>query len=277
MSKLFPADWVGKTETCEDTIDIAQVNKLAATLNVLTPGDGASLPLLWHWAFFHRPVLADALAEDGHAANGGFLPPTGAKSRMWAGGHLDFVQPLRIGAEARRTSTIGAIDNKMGQSGNLVFVTVNHEYKQAGQLCFCEQQSIVYREPVAPKNSSSFAVPAATWCESFCPRPVTLFRYSALTFNGHRIHYDYPYATGVEGYQGLVVHGPLLATLMLQAFQRQFPGRVPRTYTYRALRPLTANESFNIAGADVMAGQAQVWVFTDSGPANFADIRFEGA
>lgn len=275
MSKLFRTDWVGKTEACEDTIDLAQANKLAATLNVLNSHIGAPLPLLWHWAFFHKPVFAAALAEDGHAAQGGFMPPTGDRNRMWAGGRLDFVQPLRIGIEARRTSTIGAVEKKRGRSGSLLFVTVNHEYKQEGQLCFCEQQSIVYREPVAPKQSSSFIVPAAAWREPFHPTPVTLFRYSALTFNSHRIHYDHAYATGVEGYRGLVVHGPLLATLMLQAFQRQYPERMLRTYIYRGLRPLMADESFNLAGADVTADQAHVWAFTDSGPAHYADIRFE--
>ncbi|PTB94226.1 hypothetical protein C9974_05595 [Marinobacter sp. B9-2] len=277
MSKLSPAQWIGKTETCNDVINKAHVDKIAATLGTLRPAAGEPLPMLWHWAFFQEPVSAEGLGEDGHPARGGFLPPADNRNRMWAGGHLDFLQPLRIGVEANRTTTIGAVEEKQGRSGSLLFVTVNHEYTQAGKLCVREQQNIVYREPAAPKESSDFVVPEPAWCERFDPTPVTLFRYSAVTFNGHRIHYDHPYATGVEGYSGLVVHGPLQATLMLQMFQQQYPGRIPKAYTYRGLRPLTADEPFNIAGADIAADQAQLWTFTDHGPAHYAEIQFEEA
>jgi len=277
MSKLSPAHWIGKTETCSDVIDMAHVGKIAATLGAPRPGAGEPLPMLWHWAFFQEPVSADGLGEDGHPARGGFLPPADNRNRMWAGGHLDFVQPLSIGVQAHRTTTIGAVEEKQGRSGSLLFITLNHEYTQAGQLCVREQQNIVYREPAVPKESSDFVVPEPAWCERFHPTPVTLFRYSAVTFNGHRIHYDHPYATDVEGYSGLVVHGPLQATLMLQMFQQQCPGRIPKAYTYRGLRPLTADEPFNIAGADIAADRAQLWTFTDRGPAHHAEIQFEEA
>lgn len=191
------------------------------------------------------------------------------------GGQLDFVRPLRVGVQAHRTTTIGAVEEKQGRSGSLLFVTVNHDYTQADQLCVREQQNIVYREPTAPKKNSDFVVPEPAWCERFHPTPVTLFRYSAVTFNGHRIHYDHPYATGVEGYIGLVVHGPLQATLMLQMFQQHYSGRIPKAYTYRGLRPLTADEPFNIAGADIAADRARLWTFTERGPAHHAEVQFE--
>lgn len=275
MSKLSPADWVGSTEASDDSIDASHVSRMAATLNTSRPGTGDPLPMLWHWAFFQEPLSEHGLGNDGHPARGGFLPPADNRNRMWAGGQVDFLHPLRIGIPARRTSMIGAVDEKQGRSGSLLFVTVTHEYSQAGELCVRDQQNIVYREPAVPKRSSDVTMPEPEWCERFHPTPVTLFRYSAVTFNGHRIHYDYPYATGVEGYNGLVVHGPLQATLMLQSFQQKYPGRVPRSYTYRGVRPLIADEPFNIGGADVAADRTRLWTFTDSGPAHQADVTFE--
>ena len=158
---------------------------------------------------------------------------------MWAGGRVEFIAPLTVGAEAHRLSTIMHIEEKHGRTGALLFVTVRHDYSQHGQLCVREEQDIVYREPNPPKLDSAPADAPADWSEAVTPTPTLLFRYSAVTFNGHRIHYDFPYVTETEGYAGLVVHGPMIATLNLRAFIRANPGKRVRHFAYRGVRPLT--------------------------------------
>lgn len=275
MSDNALARWIGNREQCTDHLDGVLVARVAATFGTACPAPGEPLPPLWHWAFFQNPVPADGLGDDGHPARGGFLPPADDRNRMWAGGRLDFLAPLKAGVEAERVSTVSDIQEKQGRTGSLLFVTVRHEYRQRGELCIREEQDIVYRQPAPPKLSLDDPMPEADWSQSFDPDPVLLFRYSAVTFNGHRIHYDWPYVTGTEGYPGLVVHGPLIATLQLQAFCEANPDARPTRMAYRGLRPLIADQPFQTTGRVTEAGRAELTAGNADGPAHRATIEFQ--
>ncbi|GAB7531112.1 MaoC family dehydratase N-terminal domain-containing protein [Pseudomonas sp. 3A(2025)] len=271
--------WIGRTETCHDRLTHTLVKRIAATLGEPALESGSALPLLWHWAFFQEPVVAEGLGGDGHPARGGFLPPADNRNRMWAGGRLHFIQPLRVDADVSRRSTILNVEEKHGRTGSLLFVTVHHEYLQDGDTVLIEEQDIVYREPTPPKLGGTQTAPAAEWQETVQPDATLLFRYSAVTFNGHRIHYDWPYVTETEGYPGLVVHGPLIATLNLRAFQRANPKARVQRFSYRGLRPLISPNPFEVGGRRLEDGKAQLWASTESGMAQSADVEFtmEGA
>ena len=241
--------WLDKTETLTDDITAFPLRALAATLDREAPD--SAVPPLWHWLYF-LPVspLAEA-GPDGHPKRGGFLPPVELPRRMWAGGRLTFHAPLRAGSEAARTSTIANIEDKTGRSGRLVFVTVQHRYESGEALCIEEEHDIVYRD--APQPGASAPKPVAapqgeTWSRTLTASALMLFRYSALTFNGHRIHYDFPYVTQEEGYPGLVVHGPLIATLLLDLVHRERPDATIATFAFRAVRPTFAGNAFTLCG-----------------------------
>jgi 3-methylfumaryl-CoA hydratase len=188
---------------------------------------------------------------DGHPKRGDFLPPVPLPRRMWAGGRLTFHEPLKVGERAVRTSTIVNIEDKTGRSGRLVFVTVQHDIEVAGELRIEEEHDIVYRDAPHPGAAPQKAAPAPdgeTWRRTINADPVMLFRYSALTFNSHRIHYDYPYVTEVEGYPGLVVHGPLIATLLVDLVRRELPEATVQSFAFKALRPTFANQPFTVCG-----------------------------
>lgn len=270
-----PEDWIGKQEACVDGLDLSLARRMAAMLDRPMPEAGDALAPLWHWAFFQIPVPPSGTGPDGHIAPGGFLPKSDGNTRMWAGGRVEFLKPLVIGEAAERQSTIQAVNEKNGRSGKLLFVTVRHEYRQNGEPCLSEEQDIVYKAPASPKLSLDKPVPEAQWSECITPSPLLLFRYSAVTFNGHRIHYDWPYTTKEEGYPDLVVHGPLIATLMVQAFVDANPGLVPVRMSYRGLRPLTVNKSFHVEGRMSGDGKALLWAANEDGPAHEADIEFE--
>ncbi|MGE4336025.1 MAG: MaoC family dehydratase N-terminal domain-containing protein, partial [Pigmentiphaga sp.] len=270
-----PSAWVGRTETVADRLDGHLAARVAVTLDVERPGNGQPLPPLWHWAFFQNPLPAAGLGDDGHPARGGFLPPADGRNRMWAGGEVEFRQALRVGVDAERQTTIETVQEKSGTTGSLLFVTLRHEYVQAGELAIREWQNIVYRAPSPPKTSHEGEVPAAQWAMPVEPTPTLLFRYSAVTFNGHRIHYDHPYATEVEGYAGLVVHGPLLATLAVLAFCRANPTAVPRRLRYRGLRPVVVPQAFDVAGRIVAPGKAELWSANAQGMALRAELEFD--
>lgn len=274
MTTVNPSSWLGRTEECDDSIDIGHVRKIALSLDAMAPGPGQALPLLWHWALFVKGVAYDEIGDDGHPQRGGFLPAADNRNRMWAGGRLDFLHPLQVGSAATRRSTIFAVKEKEGRTGKLLFVTVKHEYRQNGELCISEEQDIVYREPTAPKLEGSIQAPRAEWSETIVPSSVRLFRYSAVTFNGHRIHYDEPYATKVEGYPGLVVHGPMIATLMCTAFVHAHPDKPVASFAYRGLRPLIAPRPFHVAGALTGDG-ASLWAAQDDTLAHQAELRFK--
>ncbi|MBI5256574.1 MAG: MaoC family dehydratase N-terminal domain-containing protein [Burkholderiales bacterium] len=247
-------DWIGRTEQRTDFVSAASAASLAATLDRAQPEPlpGTALPPLWHWMYFNPVARASELGPDGHPQRGGFLPPVPLPRRMWAGSRLAFFHPLCIGDEITRDSRIADVSIKQGRSGALVFVTVQHELRNARGLALTEEQDIVYREAPAAGEASAAGQPApegAAFERSILPDPVLLFRYSALTFNGHRIHYDRPYATGVEGYPGLVVHGPLIATLLMDLLRRERPEAQVRRFRFKAQRPLFEGRAFALCGA----------------------------
>lgn len=243
--------WLGRRESSEDQLTLAPAAALAATLDrAEMPGEGDELPLLWHWLYFLPKVRQSELGPDGHPARGGFLPPVTLPRRMWAAGRVTVRRPLVIGSLVRRESTIASIEPKQGRSGALVFVTVRHEIHDAKGHAISEEQHIVYRD--AARGAASLpANPepgAGAWRRSVRADPTLLFRYSALTFNGHRIHYDRPYAVGTEGYPGLVVHGPLIATLLVEGLHRAHPASRIRELRFRALRPLFGDDEVVATG-----------------------------
>jgi len=245
-----PSDAIGRTETRHESIVPDRVAALAATLDMAGPPlPGAPLPPGWHWLFFNPFLRRSELGGDGHPQRGGFLPETGLPRRMWAGGRVRYHAALPVGAPARKESEIRDVAAKSGRAGQLVFVTLRHRIFTGATLCIEEEQDIVYREapaPDAPKPAPAPAPEGAHWSQEVAPDPVLLFRYSALTSNGHRIHYDHPYATTEEGYPGLVVHGPLIATL-LQGFALQCPpGRQIAEFSFRGMAPLFVDRAFRL-------------------------------
>ena len=259
--------WVGRTETLDDQVTATPVRALSATLDRddPAPAAGTELPPLWHWLYFLPTAPAREIGPDGHAKRGGFLPPVPLPRRMWAGGRLRFDAPLALGKPADKTSTILEVNVKQGSTGPLAFVTVAHTIAQNGQACVHEEHDIVYRDMAAPSVAGKPAPgkPAPTdaqWTRIIDPDPVLLFRYSALTFNGHRIHYDRSYATGVEGYAGLIVHGPLIATLLVDLLRRELPARALKRFSFRAVSPLFDIERFSLHGKLSDDGQtAMLW------------------
>ncbi len=252
--------WVGRTETHRDCIDAAPVAALAATLDVDDPG--VELPPLWHWIYFTPKVRAGEIGSDGHAKRGGFLPPVPLPRRMWAGGRLEWRHALRVGDAVTRTSRIASIREKSGRSGSLVFVTVRHEISNDVGVALVEEHDIVYRDLPRADDAPAVAQPAPndeTFSREIVPDPVLLFRYSALTFNGHRIHYDRSYVTEVEGYPGLVVHGPLIATLLVDLARRHCPGMRATRFEFKAVHPIFDIHRFAVCGREVDAGRLALW------------------
>jgi 3-methylfumaryl-CoA hydratase len=247
-------EWVGRCETLTDTITAAPLLGLSATLDRddPPPADGDVVPPLGHWLFFLPRHRHSELGPDGHARRGGFLPPVPLPRRMWAGGRLVWQpgNPLRVGDRVQRHSRIESVTHKRGRSGDLVFVLVRHAIHNTGGLALTEEHDIVYRaaapspgpgaegdQPTVAPAHSVVAGDAAAWQRTVLADDVLLFRYSALTFNGHRIHYDRRYVTEVEGYAGLVVHGPLIATLLLDLVQRHAPQASVTRFAFTALHP----------------------------------------
>jgi 3-methylfumaryl-CoA hydratase len=262
--------WIGRKRSERDIVAPNQAMAMAATLD-LDPGafrKGALLPAFWHWIYFMHPVRRSRLGEDGHELRGDFMPPVDLPRRMWAGGRVRFLRPVVIGASIDRTSEIISIDQKHGRSGPLVLATVRHIIGDAGGSCVEEEQDIVYCE--IPKSDESprqqLTLPAdVQWRETFLPDAVTLFRYSALMFNAHRIHFDYPFTTEVEGYRGLLVHGPLTATLLLEAAKRNVQ-RELASFRYRGLAPLFNDEMITLAGRRAkQANETELWAAGPSG------------
>ena len=245
--------WIGRTEQCTDVIDAGRARLMQSTLDH-EPAlrDGDTLPPLWHWIYFLSAVRLGELGRDGHPRLGGFIPPVDLPRRMWAGGRLEFSTPPRLGERIVRTSRIEDVRLKRGRTGMLCFVTVRHEFAgSAGEPRFSEEHDIVYREDPSP-GCAPPTPPApprgAHWTRTIEPSPVLLFRYSALTFNGHRIHYDRDYCRDVEGYPGLVFHGPLTATLLAELAITRMPGRRLRGFSFRAVAPLFDTAPFVIRG-----------------------------
>ena len=257
--------WVGRSETVHDTIGPTPVAALAATLDypaaLAATSDhpaapvpaGTALPPLWHWLYFLPLHRQSEIGPDGHAKRGGFLPPVPLPRRMWAGSQFEFRSPIRVGDAVARTSTIAEVTQKEGRSGKLVFVKVRHELRcnGAADAALVEFHDIVYREAKQAGDVEPPPVAASTgaaWQRTVVPDDVLLFRYSALTFNGHRIHYDRKYVTEVEGYPGLIVHGPLIATLLMDLLRREAPDALVASFKFKAVRPTFDLHPFKVNG-----------------------------
>ena len=266
-------DWVGRRETLHDVLQPTPLQALNATLDhaPMAVSPGTPLPPLWHWLYFLPLHRQSEIGPDGHPRRGGFLPPVPLPRRMWAGSRFDFHAPLRLGDALQRRSTIVDVSGKSGRSGELVFVKLRHELRcnDAAEPALVEHQDIVYRDaqrPDEPPPPPRSAPDGAAWQRELQPDEVLLFRYSALTLNGHRIHYDRPYATQVEGYPGLVVHGPLIATLLLDLLHRHRPTAEVSAFAFRALRPSFCGRPMRVNGAPQLDGKSvQLWAQDDEG------------
>lgn len=273
--------WVGREERVEGVLDLAHARAVAAMFDEPPEGitPGTPLPPLWHWFYFPAVVRASEVGPDGHPRRGGFLPPVPLPRRMWAGGRVHFHTPLPVGAPAMRHSRILSVEEKEGRTGALVLVTVEHRILHEGVAAVVEEQDVIYREaPTAPgasgggspgsagRTRSTDAVQDAAptrdagpgsptllagwgWHDHATTDPVLLFRFSALTFNGHRIHYDHPYTTQVEGYPGLVVHGPLTALLLMRSGCAHTAG-APASFSYRGRSPLFCGDPVTLVGRE---------------------------
>jgi len=265
--------WIGRSEAIEDTIYPTPVVALTATLDhpaAPTPV-GTELPPLWHWLYFLPMHRQSDIGADGHARRGGFLPPVPLPRRMWAGSQFEFRAPIRVGDRAVRTSTIEDVSTKEGRTGLLVFVKVRHEVRCNGSAdaALVEFHDIVYREAQGPNDVApppQAAPQEAAWRREIVPDDVLLFRYSALTFNGHRIHYDRQYVTQVEGYPGLIVHGPLIATLLMDLLRRQLPGADVASFRFKAVRPTFDLNAFHVSGQPSADGKTvRLWASDHEG------------
>ena len=247
-------DWVGRTEERHDVATAAPLAGLIATLDRAedpVPAIGSALPPLAHWLYFLPLAMQHEIGADGHPKRGGFLPPVPLPRRMWAGGRLRFERVLHVGDAITRRSTITQVDAKQGRSGALVFVTVAHEIANAQGVAIHEEHDIVYRGIPAPGAVPPVPAVAPTdeqFSRAIVPDPVLLFRYSALTFNGHRIHYDRTYVTEVEGYAGLIVHGPLIATLLVDLLRREVPQATLKQFDFKAASPLFDIHPYTVCG-----------------------------
>lgn len=255
--------WIGKQETLEDQVTPLPIAALSATLDRADPPprEGDPLPALWHWLYFLEFTRASELGEDGHTSRGRFLPPVPLPRRMWAGSRFTFERPLRVGETIRRTSVVADVSVKDGRTGPLVFVRVSHAISGEGGLAISEEHDIVYRNPFAPGEQPPPPRPAPAnpaWRRDLAPSAVLLFRYSALSFNAHRIHFDRSYAVGHDGYPGLVVHGPLLATLLMDLLRRNSSAEV-KSFRFRAVRPLFDTAPFAVGGQPGEAGKIALW------------------
>ncbi|NMG28948.1 FAS1-like dehydratase domain-containing protein [Aromatoleum evansii] len=260
-------EWIGRAEEVSDIATATPYAALSATFDreAVRPPVGTALPALWHWLYFLPLHKQSEIGPDGHAKRGGFLPPVPLPRRMWAGSQFEFHKPLRIGDAMTRTSTIHDVTEKTGRTGPLVFVKVRHEIRREGEsdVALTEFHDIVYREAPKPEDVAPppKAAPASsTWEKKWVPDDVLLFRYSALTFNGHRIHYDRKYVTEVEGYPGLIVHGPMIATLLLDLLRHEMPDAEVVRYEFRAIRPVFDINHFFVCGEPQADGKTiRLW------------------
>jgi 3-methylfumaryl-CoA hydratase len=265
--------WIGRSETIQDVINPTPVIALTATLDHPSTAveNGTTLPYLWHWLYFLPMHRQSDIGADGHAKRGGFLPPVPLPRRMWAGSQFEFRSSIRVGDRVARTSTIDDVTVKEGRTGTLVFVKVRHEVRcnDSSDPALVEFHDIVYREAQGPNDVApppQSAPAEAPWKRSIVPDDVLLFRYSALTFNGHRIHYDRQYVTQVEGYPGLIVHGPLIATLLMDLLRRQMPQADVASFRFKAVRPTFDLHPFHLQGQPEADGKTiRLWASDHEG------------
>jgi 3-methylfumaryl-CoA hydratase len=255
--------WIGRTSEATDVVSAQLTKGLRATLfqQIGEPNTGDVAPYTVHWCLAQPVFPHDQLGPDGHPTRGGFLPPVPLPRRMWAGGEVQFIDPLRVGDLATRVSKISDVTLKSGSTGQLCFVTVEHTVTTPRGLTLKERQDIVYRDisgaPAAAPARAPAPPPSAQHRETHVSDPVLLFRYSALTFNGHRIHYDRDYVTKVEGYPGLIFHGPLQAALLVE-FAAKLKGKVPAKFSYRGVQPLFEGSEFSV-NANPAGSGLELW------------------
>ncbi len=275
--------WVGRRAHATDVVTESPIRRLAATLDRddSPPAPGDPLPPCWHWLYFLGDERQSALGSDGLGARDGLLPPSPLPRRMFAGTRFTFHRPIRVGDSMERETEVASADVKEGRGGALLFVTMRHSIHVPAGLAVTEDYNIVYRDE--PKEGEApppgRPPPAeATFSRTIRPDPVLLFRFSALTFNSHRIHYDQPYVTGVEGYPGLLVHGPLTVILLFDLLRREMPDAALASISFRAMRPLYAGADLPLAGASAADGRsAQLWALDPTGAvAMSAEAEFSG-
>ncbi len=269
-------EWIGRKSEAQDLVSPQLVARFGATIGGSPSGAEVAAPGV-QWCLAPDAVSMDALGEDGHPRKGGFLPPVPLPRRMWAAGRLDFHIPLKVGDLVTRQSVIRDVKVKTGKTGQLVFVEVAHAYTSRGVVNVTETQTIVYRGASAPSLVPSDAPFKPEFSVVVTPVEAQLFRYSALTFNAHRIHYDLPYATQVEGYLGLVVHGPLTATLLMQLAQSNMGGRRLEAFSFRGVGPAFCGEGLTLAGARNEGGMTMSARSADGRNVMLADARFEAS
>jgi 3-methylfumaryl-CoA hydratase len=266
MKKL--ENWVGNQISHEEIIHQQALNGFAALMDEEGPASDV-VPPGGHWMYFLMADRQSRIGQDGHAIKGDFLPPVELPRRMWAGGRLEFYAPLRAGDAAEKISTIKSVVEKQGRTGKLVFVTVEHKVGNTAGLCLTEEHDIVYREAAGQSSGEKKVLQQApddgVWEKAIAPDPVMLFRYSALTFNGHRIHYDREYCIQEEGYKGLVVHGPLMGTLLMHFAAKNMDGRTLRKFSFRNFNPIFDTAPFSLCGKPEDADKCSVWVRGPSG------------
>ncbi len=262
MDAALLRSWIGRTAEATDIVTPRLADEFLATFAPHFGAEAGAAPLGIHWCLSPAIAPADGLGHDGHPAKGGFLPPVPLPRRMWAGGEIELRGPLRVGDTVVRRSRIEDVSVKSGRSGTLCFVAVRHEYDAGRGVAVSERHDIVYRGAATPGAPAPASAPAErtppdlSW--QVAADPVLLFRYSAMTFNGHRIHYDLPYVTQQEGYAGLVVHGPIQATLLLNMATRLGKG-APARFSYRGQSPLIAGQAFTVHGVAGADGAVSCW------------------
>jgi len=262
--------WIGRTDAASDVVTAQLVRGLRATLfmEIGTPKPGDAAPFTTHWCLAQPVYPMSELGPDGHPTRGGFLPPVPLPRRMWAGGELEFFEPLRVGDEVTRTSRISDVTMKTGSTGILCFVSVEHAIATPRRIAIRERQDIVYRDVSAgqppAKTPPPPPPPVAKHRESHMADPVLLFRYSALTFNGHRIHYDRDYVTRVEGYPGLIFHGPMQAAFIVELAAKLHGGTAPKKFVYRGVQPLFEGSEFSVNANDIGSGM-ELWTANSAG------------
>jgi 3-methylfumaryl-CoA hydratase len=262
--------WIGRTSEASDVVTAQLVKGLRATLfqEIGEPKPGDAAPFTVHWCLAQPVFAMSMLSADGHPTRGGFLPPVPLPRRMWAGGELQFFDPLRVGDDTTRKSRISDVTVKTGSTGQLCFVSVEHEVTTPRGTAIRERQDIVYRgvestQSATPAKAAS-PPPVAKHRETHMADPVLLFRYSALTFNGHRIHYDRDYVTKVEGYPGLIFHGPLQAAFIVELAAKLHGGKPPRKFSYRGVQPLFEGAEFSVNASDNGTG-LELWTANSAG------------
>ena len=262
--------WIGRSTEASDIVTAQLVKGLRATLflEIGEPTTGDVAPFTVHWCLAQPVFPMEMLGPDGHPTRGGFLPPVPLPRRMWAGGELEFLDPLRVGDLTKRTSRISDVTVKTGSTGTLCFVAVEHEIRTSRGIAIRERQDIVYREiggaPAAAPAKTAPPPPVAKHREAHLSDPVLLFRYSALTFNGHRIHYDRDYVTKVEGYPGLIFHGPMQAAFMVELAAKLHNRQPPSRLAYRGVQPLFEGGEFSVNANDNGAGM-ELWTANSAG------------